>query len=169
MADLTLRERLQPSLLDRLTDREPETNRESRDRRVLSEDRLRESVIRDLGWLLNTANLAASEDLSEYPEIESSVLNYGAPDLAGVSLSSTNVEELEKALRTAITTFEPRISADKLRIHVERNVNEANHNALSFRIEGELWAQPMPLSLFLKTEVDLETGTYSVKESSRHR
>ena len=36
MAELTPKERLQPSLLDRLTDDEPEQQQESRDKRVLS-------------------------------------------------------------------------------------------------------------------------------------
>ncbi len=167
MADLTLKERLQPSLLDRLTDREPGTNRESRDRRVLSVDKIRESVIRDLGWLLNTGNLGTTEDLAPYPEVARSVLNYGAPDLAGVPASATNPVELEKALREAIINFEPRILADSLKVTVETRRNELNHGALAFRIEGELWAQPMPLGLFLRTEVDLETGSYSIVESSR--
>ncbi len=167
MADLTLKERLQPSLLDRLTDREPDSNRESRDRRVLSTDKIRESVIRDLGWLLNTGNLGMTEDLELYPEVSASVLNYGAPDLAGVAASATNLVELEKAIREAIINFEPRILANSLKVVVETRRNEANHNALSFRIEGELWAQPMPLSLYLRTELDLETGSYNLTESSR--
>lgn len=167
MADLTLKERLQPSLLDRLTDREPDTQRESRDRRVLSEDRLRDSVIRDLGFLLNTANLSATEDLEDYPAVAESVLNYGAPDLTGVTASSMHPEELEKALRRAIVTFEPRILADTLKVFVERNQHAADHNALIFRIEGDLWAQPMPLNLYLRTEVDLDTGSFSVKQSTR--
>ena len=57
MADLTPQERLQPSLLDRLTDSAPDTKRESRDRRVLSMRRLRSAVLRDLAWLLNTGHL----------------------------------------------------------------------------------------------------------------
>jgi type VI secretion system protein ImpF len=28
-----------------------------------------------------------------------------------------------------------------------------------------MWAQPIPLNLYLKTEVDLETGTFNVSES----
>jgi type VI secretion system protein ImpF len=42
-----------------------------------------------------------------------------------------------------------------------------NHNALVFEIQGELWAQPVPLELFLKTEIDLETGNFSVAEVDR--
>jgi type VI secretion system protein ImpF len=42
-----------------------------------------------------------------------------------------------------------------------------NHNALIFEIHGELWAQPVPLELFLKTEIDLETGDFAVTEVAR--
>ena len=42
MAELTTQERLQPSLLDRLTDDEPGKHEESRDKRVITANRLRE-------------------------------------------------------------------------------------------------------------------------------
>ena len=53
MAELTQKERLQPSLLDRLTDDEPPTQQESREKRVLSMHKLRLFVLRDISWLLN--------------------------------------------------------------------------------------------------------------------
>ena len=67
MAELTPKERLQPSLLDRLTDNEPDRRLEGRDLRVLSPQRLRESVRRDLTWLFNAVNLAAVRGSSEPP------------------------------------------------------------------------------------------------------
>ena len=53
MPELLLKERLQPSLLDRLTDDRPQDKNESRDARVLTVPQLRASVLRDLCWLLN--------------------------------------------------------------------------------------------------------------------
>ena len=52
MGELTSRERLQPSLLDRLSDDDREQVVEPRDKRVLSMRDLRKAVLRDLGWLL---------------------------------------------------------------------------------------------------------------------
>jgi hypothetical protein len=46
-------ERLQPALLDRLTDDEPDKNRRA-DKRVLTKTQLRQAVLRDLAWLFNT-------------------------------------------------------------------------------------------------------------------
>jgi type VI secretion system protein ImpF len=37
-----------------------------------------------------------------------------------------------------------------------------NHNAMTFDIEGDLWAQPLPLRLYLRTELDLETGSMDI-------
>ena len=54
MAELTPQERLQPALLDRLTDDNPESQVEPREMRVMSRNRMREAVLRDLSWLFNT-------------------------------------------------------------------------------------------------------------------
>ena len=164
MAELTPQERLQPSLLDRLTDTDPESKTESRERRILSIQRLRAGVLRDLAWLLNTGYLETTESLEEYPNVRDSVLNYGIPDLAGVTVSGADVARIEKAVRDAILKFEPRINNRTLKVMVNVDPDRMSHNAMTFRIEGELWAQPTPIALYLKTEVDLETGDVAVSE-----
>jgi type VI secretion system protein ImpF len=158
MAELTVKERLQPSLLDRLTDNEPAEKVEARDKRVLSPSRLRESVRRDLGWLFNTPNLAAVLNLDDFPLVAQSVLNYGMPPLAGRNLSGIEVGGLERLLRQAIVAFEPRLLPGSVRVRLTAEMQQMSHNALSFFIEAELWAQPLPLRLFLRTEIDLENG-----------
>ena len=97
MAELTQQERLQPSLLDRLTDDEPDVPQESRDKRVLSMRRLRESVLRDLGWLLNASRLDTLQDLGDHPFVARSVLNYGIPDIAGLTASGLDIAGLARA------------------------------------------------------------------------
>ena len=52
MAELTLQERLQPSLLDRLTDDEPGNLKEAAERRVLTLNQLKASVLRELQVML---------------------------------------------------------------------------------------------------------------------
>jgi len=162
VAELIHRERLQPSLLDRLTDHEPGNPRESREQRDFSLSRLRETVLRDLAWLLNTTNLAAAQDLSAYPEVAGSVLNFGIPDLSGTTLSGTDPAALERTLRQAITDFEPRLIRHTLNVRLEVNEGQMTHHAMTFLIEGDLWAQPVPLRIYLKTEIDLEMGDVTV-------
>ena len=160
MAELTPKERLQPSLLDRLTDDQPTEKVESREQRVLSLSKLRQSVNRDLGWLLNTGCLEAIQDLSTFPQVKQSVLNFGIPDLTGTTASNADRPTLERYLRQAILTFEPRILKRSLRVRVKAG---GNHNTIIFEIEGELWAQPLPEHLYLKTVLDLELGSVEIE------
>lgn len=165
MAELTVKERLQPSLLDRLQDNEPEQKTESREKQVLSLKQLRQSVIRDLSWLLNASNLDSVQHLDDYPEIKDSVLNFGMPDLSGRVAQGMDAKALEQMIKHIIQTFEPRIIKHSLSVKVVQS-EEMNANAMVFIIEGDLWAQPMPLHLFLKTHLDLETGDIKLQTAN---
>jgi type VI secretion system protein ImpF len=164
MAELTSKVRLQPSLLDRLTDTEPDKKVESRERRVLSPAQLRHSVQRDLAWLFNAIRLEAVQDLSKYPEVVTSVVNYGFPDLAGRTVSSVEVPTLERILRKVIWDYEPRLLRESVKVTLVKDPEHAGHNALRFDIEADLWSDPIPLRLYLRTEIDLEDGSVRVSE-----
>lgn len=166
MAELTTRERLQPSLLDRLTDDESENRQESRDKRVLSMQSLRRAVLRDLGWLFNTTGLGVLQDLSEYPLALQSVINYGLPDLSGKTASGLDIADVERRLRQAIWDFEPRILRDTVEVKaVAAETESGSPNQIVFEVSGELWGQPLPERLYLKTELDLEIGEIKVYDA----
>jgi len=167
VAELEQQERLQPSLLDRLTDDDPGNAKESRDKRVLSARKLRECIKRDLASLLNTGNLNDVQDLSDYPFVAESVVNYGMPDVTGISVTNVDTGSLERDLRHAILLFEPRILKNSLRLHVTSN-DEMTANALRFEIEFDMWAEPVPERVYLKTEIDLGSGLVKLSDSSGH-
>ena len=165
-----LRDRLVPSLLDRLTDNDPQGRLEARENRLLSIPQLRASVLRDMGWLFNAIRLDVNGNLDAYPEIKSSVLNYGLPAMSGHCVSGTDMRELERLMRQAILNFEPRLIADTLTIKAETNVKELNHhNLVSFKICAQLWAQPAPVELTLQTDLDLESGQCRIAEARSSR
>jgi len=164
MAELTPKERLQPSLLDRLTDNEPDRQTEGRDLRVLSPQRLRDSVKRDLTWLFNAVNLTPVQDFEGLPEAERSTLNFGLPDLSGKTSAGIHAPSLEKLVRKAIWEFEPRLLKNSVRVKLVQDRKEFGPNALCVLIEAELWAQPLPLRLFLRTDLNLETGEAQVSD-----
>ena len=92
------------------------------------------------------------------------MLNYGLPALAGQTLSSIEPAQLEEQVRTAIVNYEPRIIARSLKVELliaDKQVSQ--HNQISFRIAGQLWAQPIPLELLLHTKIDLETGQVEIR------
>ncbi len=164
MAEPTLaRDRLYPSLLDRLVDDDPTRTTEPRDNRANSTSRLRESVLRDLNWLFNATQ--NSQDLDDYPEVRRSVVNYGLPGVSGRPASSLDLVELARALREALIFFEPRLVPHTVRVYAAPR-DESSHNVISFRMEAQLWAQPIPLEIFMRTDMDLESGQTSVVEAS---
>ena len=164
MAELTTQDRLQPALLDRLTDDEPDQKVEAREKRVISMRRLRECVLRDLSWLLNTTPLSQTEDLADFPEAQKSVIDYGIVDLAGVMLSGVDPSELERRIKQCILDYEPRILRRTLKVRAVLGADAEHRNSIAFEIEGELWGQPVPTRLYLKSEVDLEDGRMTVQD-----
>jgi type VI secretion system protein ImpF len=162
MAELTPKERLQPSLLDRLEDNEPGKSVEAREQRVLSIERLHDCVVRDLSWLLNAENLLSVHALDDYPQVAESTLNYGIPTLSGQILGRIDRDKLEQQIRESILRFEPRLLPNTVNVRALLDETEMHANALSFQIEATVWAQPVPLQLLVTAEVDLETGDFKV-------
>ena len=91
-------------------------------------------------------------------------MNYGMPDLAGHTASSLDVRTMERLLARVIWDFEPLLLRSSVKVRLVIDEQEMNHNAVCFDIDAELWAQPLPLRLFLRTEIDLENGGVSVTE-----
>ncbi len=168
MAELTPKELLQPCLLDRLTDDDPQNPRESRHDRVVSFRQYREAVLRDLKMLLNSRAYPSKDSddsfrdpIYDFPLVAASVLNYGIPEFCGRTTSGTDPVELGELIRAAIETFEPRIARHSLivrRVAAAADVPVAR--SLAFEIVGDLWAHPIPDHLLVETEVDLDSGHY---------
>jgi len=159
MPELSQQERLQLSLLDRLADDQRSQLTESRDKRVISVAQLRQLVQRDLTVLLSTISAASCIDLTNYSDVASSTLNYGIADLIGDCGSVYTPTTIELEILKAIKRYEPRISCRSLKVKVTRDQSHMNNHAVTFEISGELWAQPVPLQLFLKTDIDLAFGS----------
>ena len=158
MAEQTIMEKLQPCLLDRLTDNAPEKKDEASFERVVSISRYREGVLRDLRWLLSASRHSDDEDLQEYPLVRVSTLNYGLRSLCGRTAESAGGGALERDILQTIENYEPRISPDSLEVEVKPNPDSKARNELIIEIRGDLWARPMPEEFLMKTQVDLETG-----------
>jgi type VI secretion system protein ImpF len=165
MAAVDLRNRLQPSLLDRLTDDQPGERVEAEDRRVMSRSQLRQAVLRDLAALFNSVQPLGTQ-AEPHPQAAASVLNFGLPPLSGQLASSIDVSVLEGYIRQAIERFEPRILPQTLVVRaLEATSVLDTHNVIEFEISGHLWSQPMPLEVLLRTQLDLEAGQVAVRDA----
>jgi type VI secretion system protein ImpF len=135
------------------------------ERRMLSRSRLREAVHRDLRWLFNSLNLAASQPLDACPEVASSVLNYGLPSFAGRITPSIDPLAVADELRHAIERFEPRLQGVRVTPQHAEEEQADRDGTLEFVIEAELWGQPVAQQLELRTRIDALSGDISLQEA----
>jgi type VI secretion system protein ImpF len=167
---LTPQERLQPALLDRLTDDEPDKKLEPREHRVMSKARMRQAVLRDLAWLFNATKMESGAAMARWPYARRSVINFGLPALSGQTASRIEIQDLERDIRQAILDFEPRILPDSLEVKALVELSSLDHhNVIGIQIHGQLWAQPVPLELLIRTEIDLETGKVQIADLATSR
>lgn len=157
MSDHNLTERLQPSLLDRLTDDDPTNPRETRDSRVIDLRRLRDIIQRDLSWLLNTFDNSSLVDADAFPNVINSVLTYGVREVAGEYSTAARAMLIRDSIHRAIEKFEPRIIGGSLSV-ILRGAEGLGNSVVTFDIAAEMWAQPLPMELYLRSEVDVTTG-----------
>jgi type VI secretion system protein ImpF len=166
MPAVDIRNRLQPALLDRLTDDQPGERAEGENHRVMSKAQLRQAVLRDLGALFNAVQ-PLGEQAEPFPLLAESVLNFGLPPLSGKLASTLDVSVVEGYIRHAILRFEPRLLPDTLEVRaLEATSVLDTHNVIEFEIRGHLWSQPVPLEILLRTQLDLEAGQVQVRDAA---
>lgn len=151
-------DRIQPCLFDRLIDENPESKLDSRAERAISMKRYREGVLRDLAWLMNSKAHLPSEDINSFGEVSRSVLNFGIPDLCGQLAGGLDLVEIEGQIVDAIKAFEPRIIPETISVSAIGGGEQYGPNIVAFEIRGDLWANPVPEQLHIKTQIDMETG-----------
>jgi type VI secretion system protein ImpF len=142
------------SLLDRLTDLDqwPDT-------RSASISMYRESLKRDVEWLLNTRQPVIPE-LEDYPATAASVFNFGLPDIHSFDGSKGKEQNaLTVALEKCIRIFEPRISQP--RVFLTRT--DILSRSLKFHIEGQIVYENMNEEIKFDTTLELISGEYEVK------
>jgi type VI secretion system protein ImpF len=127
-----------------------------------NEEALRATVKRELAWLLNTTNFESANDLSAYPQVRSSVLNYGVPDLAGKALSNPNILRRAQEIRAAILAFEPRIAPASLEVEVSNQVER--ENSLTFVIHADVTSAVRAIPIELRTDLEVDTASVTVRE-----
>jgi type VI secretion system protein ImpF len=160
-------DRLQPSLLDRLTDNEPDKKVEPAGSAAMTRTRLRQAVLRDLAWLLNASNAETETDFEGMPHARTSTINYGVKALSGVSVSQLEFASIDQALHDSILAFEPRLLPDTLQVRsVVTEDQLSHHNTLAFEVRAKLWSMPYPLELLLRSNLDLETGHVVLQEQT---
>jgi len=150
--------RVTPSILDRLIDFDPRSTQESPKSRSTSLKELKQSVRRDLEWLLNTRHSVV--DIPEtLEEVNRSLAVYGLPDLVGLDIDNPNEQSgLIKAIENALAIFDPRFTNPKITLEPISSVDRV----LKFRIEAMLDIEPTPEPVVFDTILKMGSSDFSV-------
>jgi type VI secretion system protein ImpF len=101
---------LTPSLVDRLTDLEPDHRAETPRRPWDTRDEIRAALCRDLADLLNVRRADEVVD-PIYRETAESILSFGVADFTSYNLKNGIEQEMvRRSIENAIRNFEPRIN-----------------------------------------------------------
>lgn len=122
-----------PPLFERLTDEYPLVPVERQPFRILNKNELRESVRREITWLLNTRSPIPQFMLEKQTPV---TFNYGIPDLFTLfhPLSPEKELKLCNLLERTISAFEPRIK--RARVSFERY--DTGSRSLMLRLDGTI-------------------------------
>jgi len=148
------------SILDRLIDLDPHTPADPPANRSQSLRQLKESLRRDLEWLLNTRR-NPEEATEAYQELFRSLYNYGLPDTTSIALNSPrDRQRLLRLVEQTIEIFEPRLVG--ARVHTIDDTS-SGPRVLRFQIEALLKMDPAPEQVLFDTVLQLNTGEYQIK------
>lgn len=133
---------------------------------------LREAVRRDIEMLFNVERLEADyllsdrelmsytspeERLDDFPEVRSSVLNFGVPAFSGRKGNDFNKDLLARELRQVLICYEPRLKKETIKVEIK--IEEKT--GMRIEIDGVLMLSPVPERLRLSTTINLENGKAS--------
>ena len=151
--------RVTTSVLDRLLDYEPEITREPIASRSKNLRQLKQSVQRDLEWLLNTRQVAGGLP-SELKETNNSVAAFGLPDFTNLSIDSADDQKfIKREIEEAVRRFEQRLEGVVVSIEPVR----PTERVLRFRIDARLKIDPAPEPITFDTVLQLGSGEYQVR------
>lgn len=160
MARVDPKQPLLPSVLDRLLDDEPDRKKEAERPTSQGLRLLRHAMRRDLENLLNTRQRAI-ELPSELEELHRSIADFGIPDITGTNLAAASARRhLIRSIEAAIRRFEPRFKSVRVAL-VESE--DPLDRVLRFRIDGMVYAEPLPESVVFDSAVEPVSRTFEVQ------
>ena len=163
MRQLSIKQKLRPSILDRILDDSPEISHKDRQNsEKFNLNLLKNSVRRDLENLFNS-RYRISDLPEELEEVDKSLVNYGLPDLATINMIDIEKRsDFCKHIEKTIRYFEPRFKSVKVK-YMENS--DYTDRTLRFRIEAVLYAEPMPEKIIFDSILEPISRNVSIEEA----
>jgi type VI secretion system protein ImpF len=129
----------------------------------ISEAQLRAELTRDLDMLMNTTNMGSTIDLSEQPEVQRSIINFGLPDIVNRTIDENRVETIVDEIQMAILAFEPRLIGSSLKVARDRNA-DPGVLAIRFNVTGEMSCDPVAVPVQFIADLEVGTSKLSIRK-----
>jgi type VI secretion system protein ImpF len=128
---------------------------------AITEPLLRREVAQDLELLMNTISLDSALDLSAFPEVARSILNFGLPDLTRHSVDDRMLEALARDIELAIHRFEPRLASNTIVVSREGLLEEGALK-VRFVVRADLICDPARVPVEFIADVDIDTAKVQI-------
>ncbi|OAI25834.1 hypothetical protein A1351_15865 [Methylosinus sp. R-45379] len=137
-------------------------SREGR-RVAIAESALKEEVAQHVETLLNCVAVDSTIDLERFPRARRSVLNYGFPSIARLTIDELERSGLESEIERTLRSYEPRLIASTLQVKRDRRIDPAELT-IRYIVHAELASTPLPLPMEFIADVEVTTGKIQIQQ-----
>ena len=89
---------------------------------------------------------------------------FGLPLRVSIEDGGDGATLIRKSIENAILTFEPRIMEGTIEVNLSAE-DATGEMTVGLEIRADMWAQPMPLELYLRSKVDVTTGEIEIERT----
>ena len=129
---------------------------------AITEATLRREVSRDLEALMNCVAMESSTDLTDFPRVRKSILNYGFPDIAHRTIDELSAFDLDSGLEDVLKLYEPRLVASTLRVTRDRTI-DVDDLKIRYIVHSDLSCEPLNVPLEFVADIEATTGKISIQ------
>lgn len=152
-----------PSLLDCLSDDEPENKLRDHEPFLQNRHDWEATLLADIEQLLNTKR-ASREVPEEYRNCANSLLEYGVPDCTGIGVKNPAAQnELRAAIQATLLRFEPRLTSVTVTVEAPSDLEPI----LRFKVDAMLRLEPKPEPIRFETLLQTDRSRLVVRKVGR--
>lgn len=138
--------------------------RRNSQRRMASDQSLRQDLAEDLVSLFNTVNLASSVDLDGLDHVRRSILNYGLDDLSTMTIGSEAVSGVGTGLHDALVAFEPRLVGGSVNVARDTKRSDRHDMKVRFDVKADMHATPVDVPLDFVAELEVDSAKMKISK-----
>ena len=139
----------------------PKSRLRSLQRAAITEKALREELSLDLEALMNCVSMDSTVNLTDFPAVSKSILNFGFPDIAHRSIDELAASDIDSEIEAVLRRYEPRLVPGTVRVARDKNIDPA---ALKIRylVHGDLMCEPLNVPIDFVADVEVNTGKFRI-------